>query len=95
MSAAEPATYQSSASQPPTHLQSVLPSSPTGPSTSILPQHIHPMVTHAQTGNLKPKTFFTTRHPIPVCFLADLTAQPSEPSSYRQALQLPDWKKAM
>jgi len=76
VSATEPVTYQSSEFQPavPIHLQSVLPSSPTKSSTSILPSRIHPMVTHAQTGNLKPKSFFTTRHPIPVCFLADLTA---------------------
>ena len=53
------------------------------------------MVTRAQTGNLKPKSFFTTRHLIPVCYLADLIAQPSEPSSYRQALRLTHWKKAM
>jgi hypothetical protein len=84
VSATELVTYQSSAF----HLQSVLPSSPTGSSTFILPQCIHPMVTRAQTGNLKPKTFFTTRHLIPVCFFADLTTQPSEPSSYRQALRL-------
>jgi histone deacetylase 1/2 len=95
--ATEPVTYQSSEFQPavPIHLQSVLPSSPTELSTPILPSRIHPMVTRAQIGNLKPKTFFITRHPIPVCFLADLTAQPSEPSSYRQALRLPHWKKAM
>ena len=88
VSAIELVIYQSSAFQPPFHIQSVLPSSPTGSSTFILPQCIHSMVTRAQTGNLKPKTFFTTRHQIPVCFLADLTAQPLEPSLYRQALRL-------
>ena len=88
--ATEPVTYQSSEFQPavPIHLQSVLPSSPTELSTPILPSRIHLMVTRAQIGNLKQKTFFITRHPIPVCFLADLTAQPLEPSLYRQALRL-------
>jgi len=76
-------------------MQSVLPSSLTETATSILPQRTHPMVTRTQTGNLKPKTFLSTRHPIPVCFLADLTAQPLKPSSYRQALRLPHWKTTM
>ncbi|KAG6756149.1 hypothetical protein POTOM_039573 [Populus tomentosa] len=58
--ATEPTTYQSSEFQP-----EVVSPSPTE-STNILPSRIHPMVTHAQTGNLKPKSFFTTRHPIPL-----------------------------
>nr|TKS09037.1 hypothetical protein D5086_0000097240 [Populus alba] len=76
VSATELVTYQSSEFQPevPIPLQSVLPSSPTESSSFILPLCIHPMVTRAQTGNLKPKSFFTTRHPIPVCFIVDLTA---------------------
>jgi hypothetical protein len=53
------------------------------------------MVTRTQTGNLKPKVFFSSRYHIPVCFLADLAAQPPEPTSYRQALQIPQWKQAM
>lgn len=53
------------------------------------------MVMHAQTGNLKPKTFLITRRLIPVCFLADYTAQPLEPSSHRQALRISHWKQAM
>ena len=89
MSATKPTIYQSSEFQP-----KVLSSSPTE-STNILPLRIHLMVTRAQTGNLKPKSFFSTRHSIPVCYLADLIAQPSEPSSYRQALRLTHWKKAM
>ncbi|KAF9669393.1 hypothetical protein SADUNF_Sadunf14G0103100 [Salix dunnii] len=79
VSATEPATTSP--------IQSALPSIPTEPSSSVLPSRLHPMVTRAQTGNLKPKTFFSTRHPIPICFLAELTAMPPEPTSYRQALQ--------
>ena len=89
VSAIEPATYQSSEFQP-----EVVSLSPTE-STNTLPSRIHSMVTRAQTSNLKPKLFFITRHPIPVYYLADLTAQPSQPSSYHQALRLTHWKKAM
>ena len=97
VSATEPATYQPLEFQPEVVSPSPIESTNTLSrlETNTLPSRIHPMVTRAQTGNLKPKSFFTTRHPIPVCYLADLTAQPSEPSSYHQALQLTYWKKVM
>ena len=59
------------------------------------PPRRHHMVTRAQTGNLKPKAFMSSRHPIPACFVADLVAQPQEPSSTKQALQNPKWLQAM
>nr|TKR84778.1 hypothetical protein D5086_0000254410 [Populus alba] len=59
VSATEPAAYQPLEFQP-----EVVSPSPTE-SINTLPSRIHPMVTRAQTGNLKPKSFFTTRHPIP------------------------------
>ena len=52
-------------------------------------QRQHHMITRTQTGKLKPKVFISTRHPIPSCFVADLVAQPQEPSSVQQALQHP------
>jgi histone deacetylase 1/2 len=76
---------------PPSALHS---SSPASAPPSI-PQRTHQMVTRTQTGNLKPKVFLSSRYHIPVCFLADLAAQPPEPTSYRQALQNPQWKQAM
>jgi len=63
-------------------------SSPASAPPSI-PQRTHQMVTRTQTGNLKPKVFLSFRYHISVCFLADLAAQPPEPTSYRQALQNP------
>nr|TKS12169.1 hypothetical protein D5086_0000067550 [Populus alba] len=36
-----------------------------------------------RTGNLKLIVFLSSRYHIPVCFLADLAAQPLEPTSYR------------
>ena len=53
------------------------------------------MITRAQIGSLKPKTFFSSRHPIPVYFLADFANQPQEPQSYKQALTDPKWQQAM
>jgi len=47
------------------------------------------MITRTQTGKLKPKVYISSRHPIPACFVADLVAQPQEPSSVQQALQHP------
>jgi len=58
-------------------------------------QRQHHMITRTQTGKLKPKVFISTRHPIPACFVADLVAQPQEPSSVQQALQHPHWLQAM
>ena len=55
----------------------------------------HHMITRAQTGNLKPKVFMSSRHPIPACFVVDLVAQPQEPSSTKHALKHPKWFQAM
>ncbi|KAF9685217.1 hypothetical protein SADUNF_Sadunf03G0031700 [Salix dunnii] len=40
------------------------------------PPRRHHMITRAQTGNLKPKVFMSSRHPIPACLVADLVEQP-------------------
>jgi histone deacetylase 1/2 len=58
-------------------------------------QRQHHMITHTQTGKLKPKVFISSRHPIPACFIADLVAQRQEPSSVQQALQHLHWIQAM
>ena len=58
-------------------------------------QRQHHMITRTQTGKLKPKIFISSRHPVPACFIADLVAQPQEPTSVQQALQHPHWIQAM
>ncbi|KAF5472656.1 hypothetical protein F2P56_009355 [Juglans regia] len=66
-----------------------------GISSQSTPRRTHPMITRAQTGSLKPKVFFSSRHPIPACFLADLENQPKEPRTYKHALTDPKWQQAM
>lgn len=53
------------------------------------PQRQHHMITRTQIGKLKPKIFIYSRHPILPCLVADLVAQPQEPSLAQQALQHP------
>lgn len=53
------------------------------------------MITRAQIGSLKPKVFFSSRHPIPACFLVDLANQPQESQTYKHALTDPKWQQAM
>jgi len=55
----------------------------------------HSMITQAQTGSFKPKTFFSSRYPIPACFLADFANHPQEPQTYKQALTDPKWQQAI
>ena len=43
----------------------------------------------------KTQGIYFSRHPIPACFVANLVAQPQEPSSVQQALQHPHWLQAM
>ncbi|KAF9672927.1 hypothetical protein SADUNF_Sadunf11G0095200 [Salix dunnii] len=66
-----------------------LSSLPTGIISHSAPRRCHFMVTRAQTGSLKPKTFFSSKHPIPACFLADFDNHPYEPQKYKQALNDP------
>jgi len=35
------------------------------------------------------------RHPILACFIADLAAQPQEPTLFQHALHHPQWQQAM
>ena len=53
------------------------------------------MITRAQTGSLKPKVFFSSRYPIPACFLANFANQTQEPRTYKQALIDLKWQQAM
>ena len=55
----------------------------------------HHMITRAQTGSLKPKVFFSSRYPIPACFLANFANQTQESRTYKQALIDPKWQQAM
>lgn len=42
-----------------------------------------------------PRVFFSTRHPLPTCFAAELTTLKTEPKTYKQALKDPNWRQAM
>ncbi|KAG6736611.1 hypothetical protein POTOM_060514 [Populus tomentosa] len=67
-----------------TPLISALYSSSPASTPPNIPQRTHQMVICTQTRNLKPKVFFFSfRYHIHVCFLANLAAQPPEPTSYR------------
>ena len=59
------------------------------------PRRRHSMITRAQTGSLKPKTFFSSKYLIPACFLADFANHPQELQTYKQALTYPKWQQAM
>ncbi|KAF5462902.1 hypothetical protein F2P56_018869 [Juglans regia] len=53
------------------------------------------MITRTQDGTRRPKIFFSTRHPVPVCFAVDLATTPLEPKTFRQAEHDPNWHQAM
>lgn len=53
------------------------------------------MITQAQDGTRKPMGYFSSCHPIPTCFLANLVAHSKEPKTFQQAFKESYWCKAM
>lgn len=62
---------------------------------ALVPTHTHHMITRTQYGTRRPKVYFSSRHPIPACFMADFAAHFKESTSYVHALKSPQWKQAM
>lgn len=50
----------------------------------------HWMVTRTQDGMQRPRVFFSTRHPLPACFVAKLTTLKTKPKTYKQELKDPN-----